>query len=67
MNRQMVKNLTSKSLSAKTSGLQESYNIGSQTGIVTRNTDGDLLASVSYHDLRGLVVESMQIKPDEVF
>lgn len=63
----MVKNLTSKSLSAKTSGLQESYNIGSQTGIVTRNTDGDLLASVSYHDLRGLVVESMQIKPDEVF
>ena len=30
-------------------------------------TDGDLLASVSYHDLRGLVVESMQIKPDEVF
>ena len=67
LNRQMVKNLTSKSLSAKTSGLQESYNIGSQTGIVTRNTDGDLLASVSYHDLRGLVVESMQIKPDEVF
>lgn len=63
----MVKNLTSKSLSAKTSGLQESYNIGLQTGIVTRNTDGDLLASVSYHDLRGLVVESMQIKPDEVF
>lgn len=63
----MVKNLTSKSLSAKTSGLLESYNIGSQTGIVTRNTDGDLLASVSYHDLRGLVVESMQIKPDEVF
>ena len=67
LNRQLVKNLTSKSLSAKTSGLQESYNIGSQTGIVTRNTDGDLLASVSYHDLRGLVVESMQIKPDEVF
>ena len=67
LNRQMVKNLTSKSLSAKTSGLQESYNIGLQTGIVTRNTDGDLLASVSYHDLRGLVVESMQIKPDEVF
>ena len=67
LNRQMVKKLTSKSLSAKTSGLQESYNIGSQTGIVTRNTDGDLLASVSYHDLRGLVVESMQIKPDEVF
>ena len=67
LNRQMVKNLTSKSLSAKTSGLQESYNIGLQTGIVTRNTDGDLLASVSYHDLHGLVVESMQIKPDEVF
>ena len=67
LNRQLVKNLTSKSLSAKTSGLQESYNIGSQTGIVSRNTDGDLLASVSYHDLRGLVVESMQIKPDEVF
>lgn len=67
LNRQMVKKLTSKSLSAKTSGLQESYNIGSQTGIVTRNTDGDLLASVSYHNLRGLVVESMQIKPDEVF
>ena len=67
LNRQMVKNLTSKSLSAKTSGLQESYNIGLQTGIVTRNTDGDLLASVSNHDLRGLVVESMQIKPDEVF
>lgn len=66
LNRQMVKKLTSKSLSAKTSGLQESYNIGSQTGIVTRNTDGDLLASVSYHDLRGLVVESMQIMPDEV-
>ena len=67
LNRQMVKNLTSKSLSAKTSGLQESYNIGSQTGVVTRNTEGDLLASVFYHDLRGLVVESMQIKPDEVF
>lgn len=66
LNRQMVKKLTSRSLSAKTSGLQESYNIGSQTGIVTRNTDGDLLASVSYHDLRGLVVESMQIMPDEV-
>ena len=67
LNRQLVKNLTSKSLSAKTVGLQDSFNIGLQTGVVTRNTEGDLLASVSYHDLRGLVVESMQIKPDEVF
>ena len=67
LNRQLVKNLTSKSLSAKTVGLQDSFNIGLQTGVVTRNTEGDLLASVFYHDLRGLVVESMQIKPDEVF
>ena len=67
LNRQLVKNLTSKSLSAKTVGLQDSFNIGLQTGVVTRNTEGDLLASVFYHDLRGLVVESMLIMPEEVF
>ena len=60
----LVGQSTSQKLSV--SGIQESNSLGSLTGIVTRATNGELLCSAYYHDLRGLVVKSRQTKLGDI-
>ena len=64
INGQLVKQATSQNL-ASNQQAKEEYSKGSLTGTVSMATDGKPLVSVYYHDLKGQVIASKQILPDD--
>ena len=61
---QLTRQATSHCLAA-TKGAKEEYSMGSLTGSVIADTNGNPLVSVYYHDIKGLVIERMQTMPDD--
>ena len=61
---QLARQVSSHSLAANQI-TKEEYSMGSLTGSVSADTNGNPLVSVYYHDMRGQVIESKQTMPDD--